>query len=346
MKTTNWTVGSRLVTGFGVVLILLAGIGGGGYWNVSRIAEEVQIQRADATLAMAAAGARASVLGLRRGEKDIFLNIKSRETVMKYLGDWKKEREHLLAGLDNIEKFATLEKDRNNLKTMRTQFSAYETGFNKVFGLVQEGKIETPQQGNEAIIQYKDAIHGMENAAREFSEQSAERMAGTENDMRDLAGQTIFMMMVLIPLSIAAGAAICFFVIRSITRPLKQAIAGLGEGAAQVAAASGQVSSASHELAEGASEQAASIEETSSSLEEMSSMTGQNADNAKQANLLMAGTTQTVSRASETMDKLTTSMGEISRASEETSKIINTSQGVFLFPKPLLTQLNYSGISV
>ena len=47
---------------------------------------------------MDAAKARANVLGLRRGEKDIFLNIKSREIVMKYLGDWQKEREHLLAG--------------------------------------------------------------------------------------------------------------------------------------------------------------------------------------------------------------------------------------------------------
>ena len=38
----------------------------------------------------------------------------------------------------------------------------------------------------------------------------------------------------------------------------------------------------------------------------------------------MTGTTQTVSRASETMDKLTVSIGEISQASEETSKIIKT----------------------
>jgi methyl-accepting chemotaxis protein len=324
MKATSWTIGRRLVMGFGVILILLAGIGGAGYWMAHRITEEVKIMQSDAVLAMDAARARANVLGLRRGEKDIFLNIKSRETVMKYMGDWKKERERLLAGLDDIEKVATLEKDRSNLKTMKTQFAAYETGFNKVFSLVQEGKIETSQQGNEAIGQYKDAIHGMENAAREFSEESAARMAGTENGMRDLAGRTIFIMMVLVPLSIALGAVICFFAIRSITRPLKEVIAGLGDGAGQVAAASGQVSSVSQELAEGASQQAASIEETSSSLEEMASMTGQNADNANQANLLMAGTTQTVSRASETMDKLTVSMGEISRASEETSKIIKT----------------------
>ncbi len=231
---------------------------------------------------------------------------------------------NLLARLNDIEKAATLGKDKNNIKTMRTQFAAYETGFNKVLDLIHEGKIETPQEGNEAMVPYKDAIHGLENAARGFSAEGAKRIAGTENEIRNLAGQAMFIMMVLILLSIAGGAVICIFAIRSITRPLKEAIAGLGEGADQVAAASGQVSSASQQLAEGASEQAAAIEETSSSLEEMSSMTKQNADNADQANKLMSGTKETVARASETMDKLTASMGEISRASEETFKIIKT----------------------
>ncbi len=110
----------------------------------------------------------------------------------------------------------------------------------------------------------------------------------------------------------------------SISKPIKRVSEGLADGAKQVVAASSHVSSASQQLAEGASEQAAAIEETSSSLEEMSSMTKQNANSANQANKLMSGTKETVARASETMDKLTTSMGGISRASEETSKIIKT----------------------
>jgi methyl-accepting chemotaxis protein len=54
-----------------------------------------------------------------------------------------------------------------------------------------------------------------------------------------------------------------------ITKPVNTIIAGLNEGAGQVASASGQVSSSSQSMAEGASQQAASIEETSSSMEEM-----------------------------------------------------------------------------
>jgi methyl-accepting chemotaxis protein len=324
MAIANWTIGRRLVTGFGVILILLAGIGGVGYWSAHRISEGIKILQTDAALAGHSARARANVLGLRRFEKDIFLNIKSKEVTAKYLDSWKYEKEQLLARLNDTEKAATLEKDRNNIKTMRTDFIAYETGFNQVFSLIQEGKIQTPQEGNEAIAAYKDPIHGLEKAADGLATESTERMAATENDVRKLTDQTIFITIVLVLLSIAAGAAICFFAILSITRPLKEAIVGLSEGADQVASASGQVSTASQQLAEGASEQAAAIEQTSSSLEEMSSMTKQNANNANLANSLMSETKQTLARASETMDQLTSSMGEISRASEETSKIIKT----------------------
>ncbi len=111
---------------------------------------------------------------------------------------------------------------------------------------------------------------------------------------------------------------------RSISKPITRIVEGLSENSDRVSAASGQVSSASQQLAEGTSEQAASIEETSSSLEEMSSMTRQNADNAKQADQLMANTKGSVSRSSQIMNELTASMGEISAASEETSKIIKT----------------------
>jgi len=117
---------------------------------------------------------------------------------------------------------------------------------------------------------------------------------------------------------------IYFFFARSITNPVNRIVAGLGDGAEQVAAASGQVSSASQSLAEGATEQAASIEETSSSLEEMASMTKQNADNASQADSLMKEAGKVVKRADDSMSELITSMGEISKANEETHKIIKT----------------------
>jgi methyl-accepting chemotaxis protein len=117
--------------------------------------------------------------------------------------------------------------------------------------------------------------------------------------------------------------AVTFFS-RSITVPVTRSVKHLNDAADQVASASSQVSSASQSLAEGASEQAASIEETSSSLEEMSSMTKQNADNASTADMLMKDSRKMVERANGSMTELTQSMDDISKASDETSKIIKT----------------------
>ena len=124
--------------------------------------------------------------------------------------------------------------------------------------------------------------------------------------------------------AIVFGILLSFIIIRGITKVLTHAIDGLNQGAAEVAAASEQVSQSSQSLAEGSCQQAAGIEETSSSLEEVSSMTKLNADNAIQANTLMQATTHETEKANASMVELTKSMAEISRASEETSKIIKT----------------------
>jgi len=125
-------------------------------------------------------------------------------------------------------------------------------------------------------------------------------------------------------LSLTIAIVIVTLFARSITVPITRSVSQLTEAADQVASASGQVSSASQSLAEGASEQAASIEETSSSLEEMSSMTKQNADNASMADKLMKESKLMVEKANGSMTELTTSMEVISKASDETSKIIKT----------------------
>jgi methyl-accepting chemotaxis protein len=117
---------------------------------------------------------------------------------------------------------------------------------------------------------------------------------------------------------------LAFFVIRSINGQLNRSIVGLSDSAEQVEGASAEVASASQQLAEGASEQASSLEETSASIEQMSTMTRQNAENANQANILMAETKQVVDYANGSMKELTESMQVITASSEDTAKIIKT----------------------
>lgn len=115
-----------------------------------------------------------------------------------------------------------------------------------------------------------------------------------------------------------------FLIIRSITRTLNRSITSLSEIAGQVEMGAKQISASSQQLADGTSQQVSSIEATSSSLEEMSTMTRQNAQNANQVNKFMKEATGVVEKANSSMGLLTASMNEISEASRDIQKIINT----------------------
>lgn len=137
-------------------------------------------------------------------------------------------------------------------------------------------------------------------------------------------GRASRVMSVGLVLAATFGILVAFFIARSIARPIQRIIGGLGEGAAQLASSSTQISATSQSLADGASEQAASLQETSSSLEEMSSMTRQNAGNASQARARMAEAQEIGFRVKEEMNQMAAAIGEITRSSEETGKIIKT----------------------
>jgi len=138
-----------------------------------------------------------------------------------------------------------------------------------------------------------------------------------QRDMYVTVGISVLAIVVLMALA-------AFFIARSIAGPIQRVSQGLVDSTARVASVSAQVSGSSKVLSDGASEQAAAIEETSSSLEEMASMTKQNAGNAGQADGLMKQVEQFVTQSNESIGKLSASMQEITRASEETQKIVKT----------------------
>ncbi len=123
---------------------------------------------------------------------------------------------------------------------------------------------------------------------------------------------------------VALIGTLLFLITRSVVNPINVIIAGMEEGAGQVASASEQVSVASQTLATGAAQQASAIEETSASMEEIASMTRKNTDSATTADALMKETRAVVKKANESMAELTRSMAEISSASQETAQIIKT----------------------
>ncbi|MCP4118514.1 MAG: hypothetical protein GY737_24570 [Desulfobacteraceae bacterium] len=123
---------------------------------------------------------------------------------------------------------------------------------------------------------------------------------------------------------VAVLVLVTFWTRRYINIPINHSVQELSSVARELAGNINQVSISSQDLARGASEQATSIKDTSSALDEITAMTDRNAGNATQADTLMGETTRVVIKANDSMGELTTSMEDISKTSEETSKIIKT----------------------
>ena len=221
----NFRIGVRLGLGFGVLLVILVIVGLTGYWGVDQsTSATITMIKGDATVSEHASRARANILGLRRYEKDIFLNIGDKVKEEDYHAKWKEQHEHLGARIADLEKAAALAKDKEKIATMKAEQANYEQGFAKVYAQVAAGRLKTPTEANEAINEYKKEIHAMENTAKELADETNKRMDDQEKIMADLARHIAM----IVAASIVIGIILCFIIsiviTRSITTPINGAV--------------------------------------------------------------------------------------------------------------------------
>jgi methyl-accepting chemotaxis protein len=225
MKLVNLKIGKRLGLGFGMLLVLLLGVGICGYWGVSVTSSAtIRMLQGDAVVSEYAARARTDTVELRRYEKDLFLNLGTKDKEEEYVKSWKEAHEHLAARLDGIEKAATSQTDKDRVRDMRTELAAYDAGFDKVYRMIREGKITTDKQGNAAIDEVKDRIHKLEATAKDLSEDASKRMAAQEGIVKGYKSQVILITVALSLVSVAIGIGITVLVTKSITKPLQDLV--------------------------------------------------------------------------------------------------------------------------
>ncbi len=221
----NMKIGMRLALGFGVVLLLLIGIAGSGYWGTNATSNAtIKMLKGDATIAEHAARARANTNALRRYEKDLYLNIGAKDKEADYMEKWKDQNEALTARLNDLEKVVYLDAEKDAVRTMKTELASYDAGFKKVYGMIQSGAINTPQQGNDAIGEYKDSTHKLEATAKELAEDANKRMEGMEAYFADLTRSTNLIMFTLALIAVIVSIGITLFITRSIVAPVNEAL--------------------------------------------------------------------------------------------------------------------------
>ncbi|WP_224963088.1 methyl-accepting chemotaxis protein [Geomonas subterranea] len=221
----NVRIGGRLGLGFGIMLLIIVAVGGTGYWGVRESTQTtIAMLQGDAAISEGASQARAHVVGMRRYEKDLFLNLGNRQHEKEYLDKWKDQREELESHLKELEQVVVVPKEKEGIKTMKEELVVYGTGFNKIYQEIEAGRIKTPIQANAAIEPYKAGIHKFETAANELAEDSHKRMDGREKVMLDLSRHVTLLVLSSILVSLVVGILVSFLITRSITVPINAAV--------------------------------------------------------------------------------------------------------------------------
>ncbi len=122
---------------------------------------------------------------------------------------------------------------------------------------------------------------------------------------------------------VLSGVSVLLLV-HAIVTPINRVVKGLVRAGDEISRVSDEVSASGRLLADSSAKQALSVADSVASLMKISGMIRRNAENAQHADRIVKDSGQTMAQAGVSVSELTSSMNEISTASEETRKIIST----------------------
>ncbi|ABC83470.1 methyl-accepting chemotaxis protein [Anaeromyxobacter dehalogenans] len=314
----------RLLLAFGLMALTTAAVAASGYWGTERITAVTSAMLAgDAQMARHADDARAAVLGLRRFEKDILINIEDAAEVADYSQRWGGELSTLRSALAELDRLADGE-DRARISAIQRQIEAYTAGMGRLLAEIRAGKHGSTDSGNAAAAAFKEPVRALVEETDALAEQHMSQMQAQAGVIGGVASSVRTTLVLTLLAAVVFGAVLSVIITRSVVTPVAGVVVALERmaqgdlrelptvdradeagrlqaamrataeriatviaevrgGAEALTGASAQVSATAQSLSQGTGEQAASVEETTSSLEEMSASITQNAEAARQS---------------------------------------------------------------
>jgi methyl-accepting chemotaxis protein len=211
---------ARILISFGILLLILIGTTTFAYLELRGSALLAQhALHEDADMAEAAARARIHALGLRRFEKDYFLNMGSDDEQRAYLVKWQAEDSALRAQIEILLKGAAPE-ERDEIAAIQQDRASYVEGFQHVVAAIAAREITTPQAGNLAMVRVKDQIRRMDVVTKALAEGKESRMRAQAAEVDVRSGQALSRIVVAILVSALVALALGLRLAQEIIRPL------------------------------------------------------------------------------------------------------------------------------
>lgn len=311
-------ISTRMITGFIIVAVIAALIGGFGVVNLKNAGNaNAQMWNTNGKALGNIGLAAEEMQKIRATTRDIILNRGTDR--QQYLQAIDKSKENINQEFDAYDKTIITDQDRadfNDLKAKYTRLMAVLDQVNQIAMSNQEDQALVLLKANAATA--NDAFEAMDKVV----ETNIDLGNKAERDLADQINRNILIMVIVIIVAVLVALALGIFISRSISKELSKIIDQLTQASNNVAMASSQISAASQSLAEGASEQAAAIEETSATMEETSAMVKQNAENTGQASNLSEQARAAAAQGTTQMSGMIQSMDDLKRSSDNIAKII------------------------
>ncbi len=329
----KFSLSVKLITGFLVVGVITLAVGSVGFWGI-QIASNNLRNLADSTIPNIQ---NLNSVFIRTERISGSLSILTSPFIPQnrfeyHINNINTARTEMLGFLSEYEKTAKTEEETKLYKDYRLKLEN-ASKYNNLF--IKQAQ-DSRAQGMDEITYGKtltDAFYLNEvNTNIEIISESLRNLVEYvrkyyADEQTAIAVSSIGLMEKIIMIAVCAGflLAIILGIIlsRSITKPILRIVDSLTNGSDQIGNASNQLSVSAQQIASGATEQASGIEETTSSMEELASMVKQNVENAKEASLLAAKSSDASVQGSEQMDKMLIAMTEIGKSADDISAVID-----------------------
>jgi methyl-accepting chemotaxis protein len=361
MNAANFKISTRLTAGFGLVVFLAMGMGAAGSFGLhaSGVVTDRMVRQTFAKERL-----------ITEWQNGVDLSGVRLMALQQNVGP--AEQQSLESGIEESSaRIVEIRKQLDAMPKSAAETAIYEEIESKRKGYVtaREAVFTAKKSGNEDESRkltdagLKPARAAYLSSLQKLTKYQAEDIASSVVNVAHQFSESQSILGILAGLVLLLSVGVTFWISRSITNPLRQAIrvanavaSGdltsrvetngsdevselvralksmndslariVGEvrsGSHNIATASGQIATGSLELSSRTEQQAGSLEETASTMEELTSTVKQNADNARQANLLTESASELAIRGGMVVSQVVDTMGSINESSKKIADII------------------------
>jgi len=219
----NMKIGTRLIIGFSILLLLLVVTGLAGIWETKDLSDDViTALETDGQVASQAATLDALSLGLRRFEKDLFLNIDNPEKRSSYFQKWSAEFARFTDTLGKLQQTVNLAEEKKIAGQIAKAATEYKNGLESIFQRIEGEGISTPQAANKAMGKFKQPIHEIDNLSEKLMHNSDARMQKLAPYIVGVKNRVANIIWGIIGCAVVILIVLSYLLTRSITAPIKQ----------------------------------------------------------------------------------------------------------------------------